>query len=200
MHKKSRNGWIQTGTALAVLAALTAGTHQSPAPPVSDVSTDRQQTSISHHPARGMVAVQMHDLQGARLMGVRERIALPDRDGLLRQIGASSPGGAMMAPPPIGLPAMQLPRETGLERGLLDGLGGELPGDSSGLSWGWLADEVNAAAPPPSSEPETGGFGFSPSTGSRRYEDRNNRLGTDQGFGTGGNDAFIFQRRRDDGY
>lgn len=197
MHKRVRNTSILTGTTLAVLAALTVGTRETDVPLARDLPATPAPTVVSHEPPPGMVAVQMHDLKQTQLTGIRERIALPDQDGLLGQFGSSpnSVGGAI---PPMGLPPMQQPRQPGLDRGILDGLDGESPAGADGLSWGWLADEVNAAAPPTPLEPETGGFGFAPSTGSRLYEDRNNRLGTDQGFGGGGNDAFIFQRRRDE--
>ena len=132
-------------------------------------------------------------------MGIRERILLPDSEGLLRQMGANNTPG--IAIPPMPVPAMQQMRRTDLDRGLqLGGADGETPTRADGLSWGWLADDVNAAGIPAAAVPDSGGFGFAPSSGSRLYEDRNNRLGTDQGFGTGGNDAFLFQRRADDGF
>ena len=195
MHKQSRYKSILTGTALLALAALTAGTRQPETLPPSAIPADLPRTAVSQAVASGMVAVQMHDLQQTQLTGIRERIALPDQDGLLGQFGSgpNPVGGAM---PPMSMPAMQQPRQTGMERGLLDGLDGEAASGADSLSWGWLADEVNAAAPPAAMAREPGGFGFNPSSGSRLYDDRDNRLGTDQGFGTGGNDAFIFQRRR----
>jgi len=198
MHKTIRNRWIQTGTALVVLAALTAGTRQPVTPPPGEVPADLPHTAVSNAVAPGMVAVQMHDLKQNQLTGIRERIALPDQDGLLGQFGSSpNPvGGAM---PPMSMPAMQQPHPAELDRRLqFGGDIGEAPNEASGLSWGWLADDVNSAEPPATREPESGGFGFAPSSGARLYEDRDNRLGTDRGFGSGGNDAFIFQRRRDE--
>lgn len=196
MIRTTRNSWIQAGATLAVVVALTAGTRPSAVAPAGDLLAELPRTAVGQAVAPGMVPVQMHDLQETQLMGVRERIVLPDNDGLLRQMEANTPGGAI---PPMSMPTMPQPHRDGLDRSLqLDGDIGESPTGADGLSWGWLADDVNSAAPPAPLEPETGGFGFAPATGSRRYEDRNNRLGSDQGFGTGGNDAFIFQRRRDD--
>jgi hypothetical protein len=196
--KKIRSRWIQTGAALVVLAALTADTRQPVSPPPGDVPAEFPRTAVSHEPAPGMVAVQMHDLHDEQLMGVRERIELPDRDGLMRQMTASSPGGPMS---PTSMPAMPQPRRTDLDRGLrLEGTGGEPATDASGRSWGWLADEVNAAASPAVQGAQAGRLDFAPSSGSRLYQDSDNRLGTDRGFGSGGNDAFIFQRRRDEGF
>ncbi len=198
MHKTIRNKSILAGAALAVLAALTGGTQPSATPLPGDLPTDIPRTAVSHEPTPGMVAVQMHDLLEEQLMGIRERIVLPDGEGLLGQMGANTPGDAS---PPMALPAMQQMHRTDLDRGLqLGEENSETPAGDDGPSWSWLADDVNAAAPPATPERESGGFGFSPSSGSRLYEDRNDRLGTDQGFGTGGNDAFIFQRRRDDGF
>lgn len=198
MIRTTRNGWILTGAALAVLATLTGGTQQSATPLPGDLPTDIPRTAVSHEPAPGMVAVQMHDLQDEQLMGIRERIVLPDSEGLLGQMGANTPGGAS---PPIALPAMQQMHRTDLDRGMQLGQeNGETTAGDDGPSWGWLADDVSSDVPPAALEPESGGFGFSPSSGSRIYEDRDNRLGTDQGFGTGGDDAFLFQRRTDDGF
>jgi hypothetical protein len=199
MIQTTRNGWILTGAALVVLAALTAGTRQTSALSSGAVAASLPRTAVSHETAPGMVAVQMHDLQETQLMGVRERIVLHDSDGLLGQMNVSTPGSAI--PPAMSMPGMPQTRRTDLDRGLrLGGIDGEASTDASGPSWGWLADEVNAAVPPATLPPESGGFGFDPASGSRLYQDRDNRLGTDQGFGTGGNDAFIFQRRRDEGF
>ncbi len=199
MIRTTRNGWILTGAALAVLAALTGGTRQAATPLPGDLPAEFPRKAVSHEPAPGMVAVQMHDLQEDQLMGIRERILLPESEGLLGRMDANNtPGGAM---PPMSMPAMPQPHRSGSDRGLrLGGEDGETPTGADGLSWGWLADDVNSAAPPTAQQRESGGFGFAPSSGSRLYEDRNNRLGTDQGFGTGGNDAFIFQRRGNDGF
>ncbi len=189
-----QTGWILTGAALAVLVAVTAGTQPSATPLPGDLPADIPRMAVSHEPAPGMVAVQMHDLQDSQLIGIRERIVLPDSDGLMRQMGASTPGSAIM--PPTGRPAMQQTRRADINRGLqLGEEDGETPAGADGLSWGWLADDVGAAVPPSALTPESGGFGFTPSSGSRLYKDRDERLGTDQGFGTGGDDAFIFQRR-----
>ncbi len=193
MHKTSRNRWILSGAALAVLVALTVRTQQSATPPSGGLPTDLARTAVSHEPAPGMVAVQMHDLHEEQLMGIRERIVLPGSDGLMRQMGASVPTGPMS---PMSMPAMQQMRRADRDRGLrLGGIDGEPSTDASGVSWGWLADDVGAAGPQATPAPPSGGFGFAPATGSRLYEDRENRLGTRQGFGDGGNDAFIFQRR-----
>lgn len=196
MIRTTRNGWILAGAALAVMAGLTSGTRQSAAPLPGELPAEFPHTAVSLAVAPGMVAVQMRDLQEAQLMGIRERIALPDSDGLLRQMGANTPGGVIA---PMSMPTMPPPHRAGPDRRLqLGGVDGKAPTGADGLSWGWLADDVNASTPPTTLVPESGGFGFAPSSGSRLYEDRNNRLGTRQGFGDGGNDAFIFQRRRDE--
>jgi len=197
MRHTTRNGWILSGAALVVVAALTGGTRQTSALSSGDVPASLPRTAVSHETAPGMVAVQMHDLQETQLMGIRERIVLPDSEGLIGRMGANAPGGAI---PPMTMPGMQQMRQSGPGRGLLDSLDGDAPNDTGGPSWGWLADDVSSDVSPAALEPESGGFGFSPSSGSRLYQDRDNRLGTDQGFGTGGNDAFIFQRRANDGF
>jgi len=189
MKSPSKAGWILSAVGLALMAALTGGTQRHATPAGSPLPPDLPRADVTNGLAPGMHPVRMQDLQEAQLAGVHERVELPDSAGLLGHMRNPAPGGGI-AP---ATPAMQQNRRT--ERGLM--AGGTSAG-TSGSSWGWLADDVGAAAPPATVGPESGGFGFSQPSGARLVPQGDDRLGTRQGFGDGGNDAFIFQRRRDE--
>jgi hypothetical protein len=194
--------WIATTGMIAFTFILTVGTESSPEAPSLKTGEWASGTFTNQY-ARGMQPVTLHNLKETRLLGIRTRIELPGDDNFLTDMKNPAAVGNTM--PMMQIPVMQLPDAgAGQSAGRFDGLDG-LDADNAveadGLSWGWLADDVGAIEPPTATpEQDPGGFGFSSSGGARLYDRSDSRLGTSQGFGDGGNDAFIFQRRRNNGF
>ena len=150
-------------------------------------------TPLSAAPSNGLRPVILQDLQSGALAGLHSRPDLPGNEGLLPANSGMAGGNSGITElnaddmagggSPVGRAAAQ--------RGILEGLD---DGPNGGPSWGWLADEVNAAAPPAASQPDNR-FGARQPT-----EDRQLPLGSDRleaGFERS-DDAFLFQRRQDD--
>ncbi len=150
-------------------------------------------TPLSGAPTNGVRTVILQDLQSGSLAGLHNRPDLPGNEDLLPANGGMTGGNSGITElsagdvAGVGNPGGRATAQRGILEGLNDGPDG-------GPSWGWLADEVNAAAPPAASQPDNR-FGARPQADVRQQPLGSDRLGT----GLDRNeDAFLFQRRQDD--
>lgn len=146
-----------------------------------------------------MRAVHLHDPATEALTGLREQPDLPsDRRGLqsdMRQMPGSS--AISMQDPMAGVygGSPQGRQTDALQNGLADGLNRMPEGD--GLSWGWLADDVNNAAASAAGDRALGAVEpLEPQQNSSRDNWTESRFGRSEG----GNDSFRFPTRSNDGF
>jgi len=139
----------------------------------------------------GWRAVELYETQAGMLSAEHQRSPdLPGGTALLPDArGLSGGTGNIPESRNSGMAAGSQGGRMESRRGILDGL-------DNAPSWGWLADDVNAAAAVPEPRSETGFRSLQPLE-SRGQSQRTDRLGTGLGLGNG-EDAFLFQRRQDD--
>lgn len=139
----------------------------------------------------GWRAIELYEVQAESLAaGSQRRLDLPGGKELLPDVPGYS--GGMGDIPDAGNSGM-----TGDGQGAHgEGRRGILAGMDDEPDWGWLADDVNAAATVPETGIETGFLVPQPAE-SRTPPQRTDRMET--GFGIENNDdAFFYQRRQDD--
>lgn len=176
---------------VAALAAAVSGTGRTRLESIPDRLPEAV-TAADPLPASlmaGWRAVELYEVQEESLIaGDPRRTDLPGGTELLPNARIFS--GVSAGIPDTGNSGIPI----GGQGGRNEGRQGILDGTDGGPSWGWLADEVNAAA----GMPERDNDSRSPqSSGSRTQPQGTDRPGTR--FGSGNDeDSFFFQRRQDD--
>jgi hypothetical protein len=187
--KRSLYGGLVIATTALVVGVW--GTGRDGATP--SVSGRPVLTPLSGTPSNGTRTVILHDLDAGALAGLHRRPDLPGNEDLLPANDGMTGGNSSI--PEFGTGNMtggaNPGGRTAAQRGILAGLNEGLDG---GPSWGWLADEVNAAVPPAANQADDR-FVARPPTDVRQQPQGSDRLGT--GLDSTEN-TFRFQRRQGD--